>query len=50
MVCAVEKGLKENKWSKISPWRWRSFKQDRQIASTLGAELLTMSRAVAEAK
>lgn len=50
MVCAVEKGLKENKWSKVSPWRWRSFKQDRQTASTLGAELLTMSRAVAEAK
>ena len=50
MVCVVEKGLKENKWSKVSPWRWRSFKQDRQTASTLGAELLTMSRAVAEAK
>ena len=52
IVCAVEneKGLKENKWSKVSPWRWRSFKQDRQTASTLGAELLTMSRAVAEAK
>ena len=50
MVCAVEKGLKENKWSKVSPWRWRSFKQDRQTASTLAAQLLTMSRAVAEAK
>ena len=50
MVCAVDKRLKENQWSRVSPWRWRSFKQDRQTASTLGAELLSMSRAVAEAK
>ena len=47
---ATDLGLRKARWAPISPWRWRSFKQDRQVASTLGAELLTLSRAIAEAK
>jgi hypothetical protein len=50
LVCATERSLRLGSWGRISPWRWRSFKQDRQVASTLGAELLTLSRALAEAK
>ena len=49
-MCATERSLRLGSWGRISPWRWRSFKQDRQVASTLGAELLTLSRAMAEAK
>ena len=50
LIAAVDRNLRSNKWSVVSPWRWRSFRQERQVSSTLGAELLTMSRAIAEAK
>ena len=50
LIAATDSGLRKARWAPISPWRWRSFKQDRQVASTLGAELLTLSRAIAEAK
>ena len=50
MVCGTDKNLKDGKWAELSPWRWRSYKQDRQVASTLGAELMTLSRTIAEAK
>lgn len=50
MICATTRKLRDGTWSAISPWRWRSFKQERQVASTLGAELMTMSRAIAESK
>ena len=50
LIAAVDRNLRSNKWSVVSPWRWRSFQQERQVSSTLGAELLTMSRAIAEAK
>ena len=50
MICAVDRKLRANDWGRVSPLRWRSFKQERQVASTLGAELLTLSRTIAEAK
>ena len=50
MICAVEPGLRLDDWSNLTPLRWRSYKQDRQVASTLGAELLTLSRTIAETK
>eukprot|EP00435_Cladocopium_sp_Y103_P075952 s11_g70.t1 len=50
MICATTRDLRLDNWAPISPWRWRSFKQERQVASTLGAELLTLSRTIAEAK
>ena len=51
MVCAVEPSLRRlGEWSNLCPLRWRSYKQDRQVASTLGAELMTLSRTIAESK
>ena len=47
LICAVDRGLRENQWSSISPLRWKSFKE-RQVASTLGAGLLSLSRTIAE--
>ena len=29
LVCATERSLRLGSWGRISPWRWRSFKQDR---------------------
>ena len=50
LVMATTPELRRNNWAKVSPLRWRSYKQDRQVASTLGAELLALSRSLAEAK
>ena len=50
LICAADRRLRLDDWGKISPLRWRSYKQDRQVASTLGAELLSLSRAIAETK
>ena len=50
LICAADRRLRMDDWSFVSPLRWRSFKQERQVASTLGAELLSMSRAIAETK
>ena len=47
-VAATERVIGHGKWSAVSPTRWKSFKQDRQVASTLAAELVTLSRALAE--
>ena len=47
-VAATERAIDHGKWSAVSPTRWKNFKQDRQVASTLAAELLTLSRALAE--
>ena len=38
----------QNKWAKVSPLRWKSHKMDRKTQSTLGAELMSVSRAIAE--
>ena len=50
VIAAVPSALRKGSWATCSPLRWKSFEQDRQVASTLGAELLTLSRAMAEAK
>ena len=50
ITAAVTAEMREGKWSVISPRRWRSFKQERHVASTLGAELLSLSKALAETK
>ena len=50
MICGTDRKLRNGEWANVSPWRWRSYKQDRQVASTLGAELMTLSRTIAEAK
>ena len=48
LICATTSKLRDGEWAEVSPLRWRSYKQDRQVASTLGAELLTLSRTIAE--
>lgn len=50
MICGTEERLRNGEWADLSPLRWRSYKQDRQVASTLGAELMTLSRTISEAK
>ena len=47
VICATDRRLRDNEWAVISPLRWRSYKQDRPVASTLGAELMTLSRTIA---
>ncbi|CAE7257454.1 GIP [Symbiodinium microadriaticum] len=50
MIAAGDKMLQQGHWGTFSLLRWKSYKQDRQTHSTLGAELLSLSRAVAEAR
>ena len=50
MVAACDAELPGGKWGVFSIMRWRSYKQDRQTHSTLGAELLSLSRGLAEAR
>ena len=50
MVAAIHKKIMSNCWSDFSLLRWKSYKQDRRIPSTLGAELIALSRAIAETR
>ncbi|CAE7199062.1 RE1 [Symbiodinium sp. CCMP2592] len=50
MIASCDERLAQGKWGTFSILRWKSFKQDRQTHSTLGAELLALSRGLAEAR
>ncbi|OLQ02761.1 Copia protein [Symbiodinium microadriaticum] len=50
MVAACDSRLSKGVWGTFSVMRWKSYKQDRQTHSTLGAELLSLSRGIAEAR
>jgi hypothetical protein len=50
MIAAVDQKFLRNEWGTFSVLRWKSYKQDRQAHSTLGAELLSLSRGLAEAR
>ena len=50
MIAAVDKQIMRDVWADFSLLRWKSFKQDRRIPSTLGAELYVLSRSLAEAR
>ncbi|CAE7838462.1 GIP [Symbiodinium sp. CCMP2592] len=50
MIAACTDDLPAGRWGLFSVMRWRSYKQDRQTHSTLGAELLSLSRGLAEAR
>ena len=50
MIAACDKRLSQGEWGTFSVLRWKSYKQDRQTHSTLGAELLALSRGIAEAR
>ena len=49
MTMAANKELKNEVWAAASPLRWKSYKLERRTQSTLGAELMAIARAVAEA-
>ncbi|CAE7666546.1 GIP [Symbiodinium sp. CCMP2456] len=50
LIAACDKQLPQGSWGVFSVLRWRSYKQDRQTHSTLGAELLALSRGLSEAR
>ena len=50
MIAASDHRLAAGEWGVFSILRWKSYKQDRQTHSTLGAELLSLSRGLAEAR
>ena len=50
LICSTDRRLRNDDWAPVSPMRWRSFKQERQVSSTLGAELMSLSRTIAETK
>ena len=47
-IMMADKKLKENKWADVSPMRWKSYKMERKTQSTLGAELMSVARGIAE--
>ena len=47
-ILLAERKISNNDWSSISPLRWKSYKMDRKTQSTLGSELMSATRAVAE--
>lgn len=48
MVLFSETNIKKDTWSTVSPLRWKSWKLERKTQSTFGAELMGVSRAIAE--
>ena len=50
MVAAIDKKMVKNAWGDFSLLRWKSFKQDRKTPSTLGAEMMALSRAIAKSR
>ena len=49
MICATTKDVEQGHPVTVSPLKWKSQKQERAVSSTLAAELLTVSKGVAEA-
>ncbi|OLQ09519.1 Copia protein [Symbiodinium microadriaticum] len=49
MTMAVDREIQNEVWAKMTPLRWKSYKLERRTQSTLGAELMAIARAVAEA-
>ena len=50
MVLFADKDIASGGSHQISPLRWKTYKQERHTQSTLGAELMGMSRAISEAE
>jgi hypothetical protein len=49
MIFFTRKSIADGHWADVSPLRWRSHKLERQTQSTLGAELMSLSKGIAEA-
>lgn len=50
IIAAVDKKLMTDRWGDFSLLRWKSYKQDRRTPSTLGAEMIALSRAIPESR
>ena len=48
VILFAHEDVSKEKWAKVSPLRWRSCKLERRTQSTLGAELMALSRGMAE--
>ena len=48
VIMMADAALEHEKWANVSPLRWRTFKLERHTQSTLGSELMSLSRGVAE--
>ena len=48
MICATEKKIKQGGVTGVTPLKWKSYKQERQVNSTLAAELLSVSKGIGE--
>ena len=48
MVLFAEENIDHDQWAQVSPLRWKSWKLERKTQSTLGAELMGVSRSLAE--
>ena len=44
----ADKRIKENTWADVTPLRWKTYKLERKTQSTLGAELMSAARTLAE--
>ena len=49
MICATERDIETGQPTKVSPLKWKSYKQERQVNSTLAAETIAVSRGMSEA-
>ena len=49
MICTTERKVKQGGVTTVSPLKWKSYKQERQVNSTLAAELLAVSKGMSEA-
>ena len=49
MVCATHEEIEKGDTTVVSPLKWKAQKQERAVSSILAAELLTVSKNVAEA-
>ena len=48
MTLFADQRIQGSEWANVSPLRWKSWKLERKTQSTLGAELMSFSRAIAE--
>lgn len=44
----ANKKITKNEWADVSPLRWKTYKMERKTQSTLGAELMSAARGIAE--
>ena len=48
VIMLADASLEQEAWASVSPLRWRSFKLERHTQPTLGSELMSLARGIAE--